>query len=265
MNDRLSTEHRPLTLGILMIDGLATCLPGSIANSASYGVSVVYRKVPGATGARVLAGDESLTSPLAQAARELVREGAEGISSNCGFAALYQPALARAVTVPVFVSSLLQVPLVAATLPAGRKVGILTFDAEQLGDRQFRAVGWDPERIPVSVAGVRGLPAWEVLANPEGAIDPEAMWVDLRRVAEGLCRQDPTIAALVLECTAMCPFAPTLQATLERPVFDLNSLIHYMLRALRYPAYQGVVPPPTEAGLTLADVRAGADLACLAP
>jgi hypothetical protein len=248
-----------------MIDGLATCLPGSIANAASYGVPVLYRKVVGATGDRILDGDETLTAPLVDAARDLVRQGAQGITSNCGFAALYQPALAGAVSVPVFVSSLLQVPQVAATLPVNRKVGILTYDAAHLGPRHFRAVGWDPSHLPVAVAGVRGLPAWEMLSKPEGEIDPEAMWADLRRVAEELCRREPSVAALVLECTAMCPFAPALQAALRRPVFDLNSLIHYMLRALRYPAYEGIIAPPAAAGLSVATVRAGASLECLIP
>jgi hypothetical protein len=240
-----------------MLDCLATCLPGSVANAASYGVPVLYRKVPGVTGARVLAGDDSVTEPLVDAARALVRDGADGITSNCGFVAYYQPALARAVSVPVFASSLLQVPLVAATLPAGRKVGILTFDATQLGDRQFRSAGWDPARIPVAVAGVRGLPAWEVLSEPDGEIDPGAMWSDLRRVGQTLCSTEPSVGALVLECTAMCPFAPDLQATLGLPVFDLNSLIHLMLRSLGYPRHEGIVPPPAEAGLTLARVRSG--------
>jgi hypothetical protein len=245
-------------LGVLMIDGLATCLPGSVANAATYGVSVVYRRVPGATGARVLAADDALVEPLAEAARALVRQGVNGITSNCGFAASYQPALARTVPVPVFVSSLLQVPLVAATLPLGKRIGILTFDAAQLSGRQFRAAGWDPERIPVSVAGVRGLEAWEVLAGREGDVDPDAMWGDLLRVAEDLCRTRSDIGALVLECTAMCPFAPQLQASLDLPVFDLNSLVHYMLRAFRYPIYDGVVRPPVEAGISLAGVRATA-------
>jgi hypothetical protein len=243
------------TLGVLMIDGLATCLPGSVANAATYGVPVVYQKVPGATGARVLAGDAALVESLADAARALVRQGANGITSNCGFAASYQPALARAVPVPVFVSSLLQVPLVATTLPSGKRIGILTFDAAQLSSRQFRAAGWDPDRIPVSVAGVRGLEAWEVLAGREGDVDPDAMWDDLRRVAEQLCRTRSDIGALVLECTAMCPFTPQLQASLDLPIFDLNSLVHYMLRGLRYPVYDGVVPPPAEAGIVLAGVR----------
>src|SRR5712692_7533850 len=104
-----ATGRRAPTLGILMLDGLATCLPGSVANAASYGVSVLYRKVPGVTGTRVLAGDDTATDALVDAARALVRQGADGITSNCGFVAYYQPALARAVSVPVFASSLLQV------------------------------------------------------------------------------------------------------------------------------------------------------------
>lgn len=242
-----------------MLDSVATCLPGSVANAASYGVPVLYQKVPGATGERVLRGDPALTASLVEGARELVRQGAMGISSNCGFAATYQPAIAAAVSVPVFVSSLLQVPLVAATLPPGGKVGIVTFDAAQLSARQFRAVGWDPDRIPVAVAGVRGLGAWETLAASEADIDPAAMQEDLIRVGRQLLATEPTVRAIVLECTGMCPFTPELQAVLRLPIFDLNSLIHYMLRALAYPPYDGVIAPSPAVGLSLARVRRGAE------
>jgi hypothetical protein len=254
----VTERERRNRLGILMIDSVATCLPGSVANAASYGVPVIYLKIPGATGERILRGDPVLTPSLVEGAQELVRRGAVGVSSNCGFAATYQPAIAAAVPVPVFVSSLLQVPLVAATLPVGRKVGIVTFDAAQLSARQFRAVGWDPERIPVAVAGVRGLPAWEALAASEGEIDPEAMRKDLIRVTRELLAVEPTIGALVLECTGMCPFSPELQAAVDLPVFDLNSLIHYMLRSLRYPLYRTVVLPPPEVGISLARVHGDA-------
>jgi hypothetical protein len=237
-----------------MLDSVTMCLPGNVANAASYGVPVLYQKVPGATGERVLRGDPALTASLVEAARELVRRGAVGISSNCGFAASYQPAIAAAVPVPVFVSSLLQVPLVAATLPTRGKVGILTFDAAQLSGRHFRGVGWDPDRIPVAVAGVRGLAAWEALAASEADIDPAAMCEDLIRVGRQLLATEPTVRAIVLECAGMCPFAPELQAALRLPIFDLNSLIHYMLRALHYPPYEGVIAPSLEVGLSLARV-----------
>jgi len=45
----------------------------------------------------------------------------------------------------------------------------------------------------------------------------------------------------------------------------INSLIHYMLRALRYPAYRGIVPPPADAEIRLARVRAGRTRLAAAP
>jgi hypothetical protein len=211
---------------------------------------------------RVLGGDPELTPRFVEGARELVRRGAEAITSNCGFIALYQPAIAAATRVPVFVSSLLQVPLVAATLPAGHKVGILTYDAARLTDRHFEACGWDPDRIKVAVAGVRDRPSWAVLAAAEAEIDPEAMRNDLIAVAQELVVSTGNMGACVLECTAMCPFAPDLQARLGFPVFDLNSLVYSMLRAIRYPCYAGVVEPPREAGISLSRIRkAGAEAA----
>lgn len=245
----------PPTLGILMIDSVATFLPGGVASASSYGGPVTYLRIPGATGDRVIGGDPELTASFVEGARELVRRGAEAITSNCGFVALYQPAIATAVRVPVFVSSLLQVPLVVAMLAPGQRVGILTYDAAQLSRRHFEACGWDPDRIQVAVAGVRGLPEWAVISAPEAEIDPDAMRDDLVSVGRQLLASTENIGALVLECTAMCPFAPDLQARLGLPVFDLNSLIHTMLRAIRHPRYSGVVAPPREAGISLTRIR----------
>ena len=58
------------------------------------------------------------------AARELAALGADGITTNCGFLSLYQKELAAAVSVPVATSSLMQVPMIQSTLPAGKRVGV---------------------------------------------------------------------------------------------------------------------------------------------
>ena len=52
--------------------------------------------------------------------------GAEAITTNCGFLSLFQRELAAAVGVPVATSSLMQVPWVQATLPPGKRVGVVT-------------------------------------------------------------------------------------------------------------------------------------------
>jgi hypothetical protein len=72
--------------------------------------------------------DDWLLAPFVAAGRELVSEGVDGITTSCGFLALYQRKLTRALPVPVATSALLQVPLVRATLPLGRAVGVLSFN-----------------------------------------------------------------------------------------------------------------------------------------
>ena len=53
------------------------------------------------------------------AAAELVDDGAEAITTNCGFLSLFQAELAAHVRVPVATSALIQVPWVQAHAAAG--------------------------------------------------------------------------------------------------------------------------------------------------
>ena len=95
--------------------------------------------VPGAVprGARRHAGTRGAEAARRTAARdflaaaaELVAHGAEAITTNCGFLSLFQAELgARMCGVPVATASLMQVPWVQATLPPGKRVGIITVSA----------------------------------------------------------------------------------------------------------------------------------------
>ena len=68
---------------------------------------------------------------------ELVDQGAEAITTNCGFLSLFQTELAQHVNVPVATSSLMQVPWVQATLPPGKRVGVITVSAKSLTPRHL--------------------------------------------------------------------------------------------------------------------------------
>ena len=74
----------------------------------------------------MLKGAAGLLPDFIDAAQELVRLGAEAITTNCGFLSLFQKEIAAAVGVPVATSSLMQVPWVQATLPPGKRVGLVT-------------------------------------------------------------------------------------------------------------------------------------------
>ncbi|WP_349643588.1 AroM family protein [Bradyrhizobium genosp. SA-3] len=66
-----------------------------------------------------------MTSAVTQAATDLVREGAQLITSNCGFMIRYQEAVRAAVDVPVLLSSLLLAPFLERILPREKALGIL--------------------------------------------------------------------------------------------------------------------------------------------
>src|SRR5580698_7496560 len=98
-------------LGILMLEAKFPRIPGDMGNATTWPFPVLYRVVKGATPERVvLNGAAGLLEDFLAAASELVAQGAEAITTNCGFLSLFQKELADRVGVPVATSSLMQVP-----------------------------------------------------------------------------------------------------------------------------------------------------------
>ena len=99
-------------------------------------------------------GVPDLLEPFLRAVRELEREGVWAITGSCGFLALYQRELADAVDIPVFMSSLVQLPLVQSQLKRGQKVGVLTASKASLTPAHLEAVG--AGSVPVRIEGMDG-------------------------------------------------------------------------------------------------------------
>lgn len=103
-------------LGVLMLEARFPRIFGDMGNATTWPFPVLYRVVSGASPEKVvLKGAAGLLPDFVAAAQELVRHGAEAITTNCGFLSLFQQELAAAVGVPVATSSLMQVPWVQAT------------------------------------------------------------------------------------------------------------------------------------------------------
>ena len=128
------------TVGILMLDTRFPRIPGDMGNATTFDFPVRYHRVSGASPDRVVRqGQRELLPSFIEGARFLEREGVRAITTNCGFLAKFQPELAAAVTVPVFTSSLMLVPLVQRMLPPGRAVGVLTVNAASLHPERSRS------------------------------------------------------------------------------------------------------------------------------
>src|SRR5215218_2214397 len=129
-------------LGILMLEARFPRIPGDMGNAGTWPFPVLYRVVRGASPERVvLQGALGLLPDFIAAAEDLVAQGAEAITTNCGFLALFQREIAAAVGVPVATSSLLQVPWVQATLPPGKRVGLVTVSGSSLTPAHLAGAG----------------------------------------------------------------------------------------------------------------------------
>lgn len=220
-------------LGVLMLEARFPRIPGDMGNATTWPFPVLFRVVRGASPERVvLDGARGLLDAFVDAARDLVDLGAEGITTNCGFLSLFQRELAEAVRVPVATSSLMQVPLVQATLPPGKRVGLITVSGGSLTPAHLDAA-FVPRDIPV-VGTEGGREFFRVLIKAEKTdMDVDLAAQDILDAGRALLRGHPEVGAIVLECTNMPPYAKHLRDALGVPVFDIFSLITWFHAGLR--------------------------------
>lgn len=230
------------TLGILMLETRFPRVFGDMGNAQTWPFPVQYRVVRGASPDRVVRKDPmSLLPDFIEAAKDLVASGCDGLTTNCGFLALMQDELARAVPVPVAASSLMQIPMVQMSLPPGKRVGVLTISKATLTPAHLAASGVsDTGSVPV--VGTDGGRAFTTgILDDHLEIDFDACRFDLLDAARVLVADSPDVGAIVLECTNMTPFAADIRKATGRPVFSSYSLATWF--------HQGLLPRKFKAEL----------------
>ncbi len=224
-----------MTLGVIMLDTGFVRLPGDIGQPASHDGPVLFETVPQASAVRVVGGIASLTDPAARAeavapfiaaGERLVARGATGITTSCGFLVTYQAALQAALPVPVMTSALCLLPEIAA----GRRVGILTFDAASLGAMHLRAAGFEGECAIAGLAPGAGFRR-EVLEDAATA-DIAARERD---VLEAAGRLPEDVDVVLLECTNFPPHREAVAGLLGVPVFDIWDVVRHLDALSRRP------------------------------
>jgi len=220
-------------VGVLCLDTAYPKIPGHIRNPGTFGFPVVYRVVEGATPERVVGqADPRLLQPFVGAARELEAEGVAAITTSCGFLAIFQRELADAVGVPLYTSSLIQLPMVHRMLRPGQKVGVLAARRRSLTRRHLEAVG--AASVPICVAGMDDQPEFRevILEGRRHDLDADRLAREVLGEAGRLAGAEPDMGALVIECTDLVPFARPIQARLGVPVFDIVTLTEMVYRTL---------------------------------
>jgi aspartate/glutamate racemase len=183
--------------------------------------------------------DQSLLQPFIDAAIELQEEGVKGITGACGFMALFQREVSEAVEVPVFLSSLLQIPFIYRTLGRRQKIAVITADSTSLTTDHFAAVGISPD-IPVVISGMEEQQEFrEAILEEKGTLDSGKIEKEVVGVARKIVREHPEVGALLLECSDLPPYAHAIQKEIQLPVFDFFTMIHYVHTALVRKEFNG--------------------------
>ena len=219
------------SVGILMLEARFPRIPGDMGNALSWPFAVHYRVVRDASPDRVVRrGAHGLLPAFIDAARGLVADGVDGITTNCGFLSLFQDELAAAVPVPVATSSLLQVGMVNRLLGPGRRAGILTISASTLTERHL-VKAHVPDGTPVgSTEG--GAEFTRAILGNEPELDVRLARQDNVTAALALQKAHHDLGAIVLECTNMGPYAADISAATGLPVFSILSFITWFQSGL---------------------------------
>jgi len=230
---RANRTYYGVPIGILILDSKFQRFNGDIGNAQTWPFPVQYKVVRGAVPNKVVdtLNNRDLLQRFLDAADELIADGVDGITTTCGFLALFQQELSDHCSVPVATSALLQVPMVARVLPKGKRPAVLTFAAESLTVHHLAGVGVDPQ------TPVIGMPPnsefQRSIREGDASVPLEVLRDEVLEVAQRVIADDPTIGAIVCECTNLTPYSHEINQRLGVPVFDMVTLVHWFHRALR--------------------------------
>ena len=225
--------HYGQAIGVMTLDTNFPRIPGDVGNASSYSFPVKFKTVKGATITRVLEGkDPSLLRPFIDAAKELEKEGVKAITTSCGFLAMFQEDIAKELSIPLFTSSLMMVPLVQNMLGKDQMVGVLTADSNSLTSKHLIGAGIDPS-IPIAIAGLQDMPEFsKPMIKNELEFDPEKVKEEMAYTAKSLLKQNRNIGAIVLECANMSPYKFSVYKAVKLPVFCIIDFTYFIYNAV---------------------------------
>ncbi len=237
-------------LGIIILDEVYPGFPGDVRNASAYPFPIQFEIVKDVDIPRLVFEEDKspCLKPIQEAAKTLETMGCRAIAAECGYFAYFQKEIAACVDIPVFMSSLLQVPWAQQLVGPQKVVGVLAALKQYMSDAHLAAVGIQPGSNYV-VGG----------AMDDGrCIEFENLWIGDKRpeipqahydkaekefveVAAEFYQRHPNMGAMVLECTGFQVFARALQRQIDIPVFTWGTLLDYAYSVVVHRDFYGHV------------------------
>ena len=218
-------------VGILMLDTKWPRPPGDTGNALTWPFPVLYKVVPGGerAGGDPRAG-QGLGPAFLEAAEELVKDGADGITSTGGFPRDFQKQLAAHVKVPVASSVADADPLVEPAAAAGQAWACCRW-GDRITPDHWDAVGAAHDTPVMGTEGGREFT--RVMLGDTVDMDYEAAELDILEAGEKLLKKYPDVGAIVCENHNMAPYAAALNARLGIPIYTVYTFVCWFQAGLQ--------------------------------
>jgi len=220
---KLRKKQSPI-LGVLRLDYNYPPSAGDVDCPGSYGYDVIFRCVPGLTFEMAQQGmmTYQVQQQFVQAIDWLEKKGVCGIMGDCGFMMAFQPLARDVANVPVFMSSMVQSPMISVAFDKYDKILILTANGKTLKPQKnilMKECGFDVDDTRFLIEGCEDVPGFDAVARGE-KVDIERVTPGVIKKVENLLSMQPNIRAILLECTELPPYADALRQTTGLPVWD---------------------------------------------
>lgn len=226
------------TVGVIYIEDVwYPMVPGDVVNASTFDFPVRLQPVRGLNISSLFGSDRvDVSESVLDACRELEAAGVRAICSACGFFGRYHKQISAQTRVPVALSSLVQIPWIQTLLP-GRKIAVLTADSTSLTPDLFEGCGV-ADTSSLVIGGLQDEPEFSCIIEGRGSFDNEGVRDETVAMAQKLCA-DPSVGAVLLECSDLPPYAAAVQAAVQLPVFDFTTLIRWLHNAVAQRPYSG--------------------------
>eukprot|EP00746_Dinoflagellata_sp_MGD_P147350 gnl/MRDRNA2_/MRDRNA2_79710_c0_seq1.p1 gnl/MRDRNA2_/MRDRNA2_79710_c0~~gnl/MRDRNA2_/MRDRNA2_79710_c0_seq1.p1 ORF type:complete len:689 (+),score=164.12 gnl/MRDRNA2_/MRDRNA2_79710_c0_seq1:106-2172(+) len=233
---KLAKKQNPI-LGVVRLDYNYPPSAGDIDCPGSYGYDVIFRMVPGLTFEMAQAGKMTMEvlKEFKLAVKWLESNGACGITGDCGFMMAFQPIARDVATIPVFMSSMVQCPMVSLAYDKFDKVIILTANDKTLKPQKevlLSSCGFDVEDDRFIIIGAQDVDGFDAVANAE-KVDIERVTPGMVKLVQDKLKREPSVRAIILECTELPPYADALRQATGLPVWDAITNADFFISAFK--------------------------------
>ncbi|CAK8990015.1 unnamed protein product [Durusdinium trenchii] len=178
---------------------------------------------------------EMVERRFADAIKHLEARGVSAITGDCGFMMAFQVLARKIAKKPIFMSSMVQCPIIAASLDPDDDVLILTANDKSLKPQKeilLTSCGFDVTQDRFHIHGCQDVPGFEAVALGQ-KVPLETVQPGIVKLVQEILEQKPQIRAILLECTELPPYADALRYFTGLPVWDAITAADFYVTAFQ--------------------------------